>query len=719
MKKVLINDTVISGAWNVAEKRDSIGKTAITYTFNQNKQVIEVDNNSSDVITVTISGSSTNVAAYGKFRQDFGDDIVTSVTLVSNANSSSFTITAYDLVEPNVVDNDSQIKHFETQMEELVADKADKSEIAAIANANAEAEMVSIRSGANGIVYDTAGDAVISQVGEIAGYKTVEVVDGEYIKMNGDYSIYEPYSRTNIIELKAGESMFAITTLNNPTNVCALYKYDVDSNPESAISTADGSLKYVYTATEDAEFIAASGSSDLKVYRTNVTSEAIDLIISKLLALESIGVVKELQTVKNGGINDGALSKKKLNYYSKEEILFGKTSAPEAEHVDSSFYSGYTNRFMAPEFISKIELNARASANGNIKCAVIIDKTQADIIAEIGTGNMPIADIEEMADFVGSAEYTGFDGTINTQLLSYDLGDLETNKKMVYVFIYTEDNVNMGLISTVLNTPENDDYAEYIIEYDDFNYGAYRNQATGNYGFLGNVTNSLNFSNSIIVYEALYMTSQQRIEKVLANEYLLKMFDSSLHIGDSLSSEATDLATGEAISYPKYVQRLTGWSTVDRIATPGWTATQMWNHFNTENPDITPYDAVFIYLGTNQGLTETGTGLFSDDHTDNYKLLIEYIQANSPNTKIFLMGLTYGDKYSSNIAIKNMATTYDVAYLEMFHNGFYELRDVMYHPNDDPVHFGKIGYMTVARVMVNQLILELAENYSRYEVEYT
>lgn len=191
-----------------------------------------------------------------------------------------------------------------------------------------------------------------------------------------------------------------------------------------------------------------------------------------------------------------------------------------------------------------------------------------------------------------------------------------------------------------------------------------------------------------------------------------------LCIGDSLTQghiAGHSPAHFEAgVNYPAYFARMTGAECtnagVSGITSQGWYENQFSNY------DYIEYDMIFLFLGTNGGLTDTVSGANTNDQTGYYCSIIEGIKNASPNTKIVLFGNV--EPFYSDVIAK-IANYYSLPYIDIYGQSYYEIRrrgteePTIYHPaTSDWVHFSRIGYCVLAQVvylLLGEKILEMSE----------
>lgn len=240
--------------------------------------------------------------------------------------------------------------------------------------------------------------------------------------------------------------------------------------------------------------------------------------------------------------------------------------------------------------------------------------------------------------------------------------------------------------------------------------------ATLSYNFFTDAKESLKDINS--------KTDKSNFDVLVEN--LAGCFNNYICIGDSLTEgdiagTAVGLRTG--ISYPNYFAKLTG-SNVTNAGDSGKN-TQEWYdlHFNQYN--YADYDCAIICLGQNDGLPATVSGANTNDLTGYYCTIIEGIKAQNPNIKIVLLSIE--DENHSNV-IEQIADYYDIRFIDIHRSGYFYLaskyssdyqleKSKMAHPIPGDVHFGRIGYMMMAKNIFFLLNEDIYNNFTYYEMD--
>lgn len=188
------------------------------------------------------------------------------------------------------------------------------------------------------------------------------------------------------------------------------------------------------------------------------------------------------------------------------------------------------------------------------------------------------------------------------------------------------------------------------------------------------------------------------LETYAFNSIYSKIHRNVLFIGDSLTEgyQYTDKIYKDK-SYPAFLSRMCNWTCDNRgqsgITTLGW-----WNN-QGQKIDFTPYDAIFIYLGTNGGLTDTidtdtasgDYNTFAKTNTGGYCAIVAKIRDVNPNCKIYIV--KYGNTTISNIT-QVIADKYNCDVITVMDTTYFTLSDSKYHT--DLTHYNTLGYYCFA-----------------------
>lgn len=222
------------------------------------------------------------------------------------------------------------------------------------------------------------------------------------------------------------------------------------------------------------------------------------------------------------------------------------------------------------------------------------------------------------------------------------------------------------------------------------------------------------------------------IESILENfnvneiEYPL-LFSNVVFVGDSLTY-GHDGSSQQTKNYPYFFGKLTE-CTVSNQGLSGRTAKQWWDELGSTF-DFTGYDCAIIYLGTNNGLTDTVSTDCKSDYTQNadtntgcYGKIIGKIQATNSACKIFL--IAGPEEYihratTMNPAVRSLAAFYGVALIDMEDcllsddGSTTSMQRVLYRPVDG-IHYDVLGYLTFANIVYNLMRTRISNDLSGYK----
>ena len=193
-------------------------------------------------------------------------------------------------------------------------------------------------------------------------------------------------------------------------------------------------------------------------------------------------------------------------------------------------------------------------------------------------------------------------------------------------------------------------------------------------------------------------------------------------IGDSL----TETSNPVDVTYPEFVERITNVPTHNE-GHSGATPITWWNSYGKDY-DFTPYNIFIVWLGTNDGLTDTldtdvkpynSYSDFANTNTGCYCKIIKKIIDTVQNPKIFV-GTVYktnGNKTITNSVIRKIASLYDYAIVGIVDNDLTEYTEgegqTDIHPyGGDRLHVGTYGNLLFANNWVNG-IKKLIKNNTR------
>lgn len=221
------------------------------------------------------------------------------------------------------------------------------------------------------------------------------------------------------------------------------------------------------------------------------------------------------------------------------------------------------------------------------------------------------------------------------------------------------------------------------------------------------------------------------------DDLLVKM----LIIGDSLTEGAEITSDNQARvlteNYPHYLAKL---SRIDihKEAESGWSASNFWNGGTRHAPDnttyswggfndnagydFTEYDSFVIWLGTNQGLTDTlDTDVipfndyndFAETQTGYYCKIIAKIISQVPNARIFLCSIfdSLTSVETTNLVLGKISELYGNNIVGIINNGvgticyneWASFNKLFHNFNRNQVHYNKVGYFFVAKHILDEI----------------
>ena len=224
--------------------------------------------------------------------------------------------------------------------------------------------------------------------------------------------------------------------------------------------------------------------------------------------------------------------------------------------------------------------------------------------------------------------------------------------------------------------------------------------------------------------------SKDQIEVKSSNNYNF-LVNKVLCIGDSLTAGAYfgDGYNGSTIKegYPYYLSRINQWE-VTNGGRSGWSASN-WYTSEKEKYDFAQFDTFIIWLGTNNGYTDTldeDTAFesyhdYAETETGYYCKIIEYIKEYRPQANIFIFNVfaSKGNVATSNLVLEKIGVKYNIPVFNMNDGSLYNgANQDLLHPFGNNVHFGKIGNITIANKMTNYINEYISNNLEQFEQVY-
>lgn len=193
----------------------------------------------------------------------------------------------------------------------------------------------------------------------------------------------------------------------------------------------------------------------------------------------------------------------------------------------------------------------------------------------------------------------------------------------------------------------------------------------------------------------------------------LTMFEKIMCCGDSITYG--QVYTGESTSrlayqsYPQVLEKLVG-VTVAKYAVAGYTATNWWNAYAN---NINENGLYIIFLGTNEGLTDTidtdcvGTDYtqFANTNTGNYGKILQKIADNNYNAILVKCYASSGNKTTTNEVIDKFALRYNLPVIDLEDDNRLNA-NYHYFPDksgQNTVHFNDLGYCWLANLIKKRI----------------
>lgn len=165
-------------------------------------------------------------------------------------------------------------------------------------------------------------------------------------------------------------------------------------------------------------------------------------------------------------------------------------------------------------------------------------------------------------------------------------------------------------------------------------------------------------------------------------------------------------------SYPYFLTKITG-CTVKNYGKSGYTATSYLDHYRAGNADLSGADTVIVMLGTNGGLDPGNDTRGNRD----FRELLKLCRKDAPQAKIYLCtpphvtedpfwsNCGYAPQVEKAVAfVRKIGAEMDFSIIETaLCPHFTAENESVMQPNDG-LHFGKVGYETLAKFIANALL---------------
>ena len=203
----------------------------------------------------------------------------------------------------------------------------------------------------------------------------------------------------------------------------------------------------------------------------------------------------------------------------------------------------------------------------------------------------------------------------------------------------------------------------------------------------------------------------------------------TLCVGDSLTSGA-DYTTGTYLgnmreNYPYYLKKMSHIN-VDYVSRPGWSARDWWRDYS--GTDFSLYDSFIVWLGTNEGLTDTlnedvipysNYVDFANTNTGCYCKIISKMIEQTPDARIFLVNCwaTSGNLATTNSVIQKIAKLYPnnvVGIIDMVNSGLWDKSNQYLNHIINNIHFSRVGNLFLANYIYENVKKLIYRNLQKF-----
>lgn len=214
----------------------------------------------------------------------------------------------------------------------------------------------------------------------------------------------------------------------------------------------------------------------------------------------------------------------------------------------------------------------------------------------------------------------------------------------------------------------------------------------------------------------------EKVNEIKENHDNLRFcFNDIVCIGDSLTEGSQCVGSNPQITpwnYPYYLNKLTNWN-CDNKGISGVSASVWW--YNHQNDDFSSYDTAIVFLGTNNGLTDTiGEGAEVDTNTGNYLKIMNKLKNDNPNIRIFIITPWNREQSYFNTTVyvlEQIATIYNAKIIYGMDSVVGNIFDDTFRTIGD-CHMNTIGYMYFAKFIKDKILEYANENPKEYNVNY-
>lgn len=624
-----------------------------------------------------------------------------------------------------------------------------------------QSEVADIRVGANGKVYDTAGEAVRGQVSELKDdlvdiSKTFIVnnlvwEDG-YVGTSGKKNSGGDCLTSNAIKLKKGESL-VVKCCGYLTAISIISSCNKEGVPIAMLVRSIDSTEriYRYAATEDmyvcVSYHITSGYATVvsrisSVYEMNKAIEENGTYIPYLDYMTNVdGLTWESGYISPSGNKSDDIDSRRclpfkmfkgqtIDVYASGYLTYtsiisecnevGDNIVPVAISTDSNAHH-YTHTFDKDTYvILSYHIDAKVTVDIRAYQKLFERKEATDTKTEYQpTWN--------------NGFYIGSNGGKSSESKCHYSNPIELKKGQViqyqgmgfreYVSIISMTNESMSAFGSLVIS-SNADQTE----------GIYKYQAK--HDCLVTLCGYHTKDNGAPVVEKVYIYEEKLEEDTRDYSTFVGCFNKVVCIGDSITEGDQGPTFGANLTqrvtpwnYPYYLAKNTGW-TCDNKGHSGYTTIAWWDRH--KNDDFSSYDTAIIFLGTNLGLTDTlasdvepytNYNDFANTNTGCYCKIISKLKADNPMIKIFILG-TYNVEQktywrTTQKVLAKIATKYNIP----FHPTFGETEvanifDMKYHRTSLDAHMTSMGYMIFAKYVEHIMEQEAYKNQYVYNPVY-